>query len=211
MEVDEDSTWHVICTTMSDWNDFLSRMKKSKDLDEKALYRHINDNVLPTLLEEEKEREKQRQLKELEYLRQQAYAARKRSTRLVQKEEDKKITAEREAERAKIRGQEEERKKQEMRIRKLEQEREARLLDREQRQKERELRIQQREEEKLKATEKESTKEENVSKKPTRAQLLESQRTTVEPQPEESWFFDCLCGQHGTNFVPPHSTPLTGF
>jgi hypothetical protein len=201
--------------TLDDWNDFLARMKRSKDLDEKALFRHLNDNVLPSLLEEEKEREKQRLIREQEYLKAQAFAARKRSTRLVQKEEDKKFQAEREVELAKLQAEEEERKKEQLRLKKLEQEREARLVLREQRQRERELRIQQREDEKRRMTEEAEqigtpikiTIKTSVSpapaKKTPRQQALDEQRgiVDVEPsKPEESWFFDCICGKHGTNY-----------
>lgn len=200
---------------MDDWTEFLAKMKRSKNLDEKALYRHLNDNVLPRLIEEEKEREKQRFIREQEYLKAQAFAARKRSSRLVQREEDKKIQAEREEELAKLRAEEEERKKEHLRLKKLEQEREARLQLREQRQRERELRIQQREEEKRRLAEEAETNETPIKitlktsasptpvKKTPRQRALDEQKgvTVVEPpKSEESWFFDCICGQHGTNF-----------
>jgi hypothetical protein len=216
---DEDSTWHVQCITMDDWNSFLAKLKKSRDLDEKALYRHLNDNVLPTLLEEEAERERERERREQEYLREQAFLARKRSNRLVQREEDRKHMEEKEAEMAKIRAAEEERKREEQRLKKLEQEREARLLLREQRQRERELRIQQREEERKRAIEEAELTGKPIKfivktsaspvpvKKTVRQQAMESQTGTAEPEslpkPEESWFFDCLCGKHGTNYVLP--------
>ena len=202
---------------MDDYTPFLARLRKSRDLDEKAMYRHLHDNVLPAVIAEEEEREQKRQLKEQEYLREQAYAARKRSTRLVQKEEDRKHTQEREAELAKLQAEEEEHKREEQRLKKLEQEREARLLLREQRQRERELRIQQREEERRRAMEEAEKAGQPIKisvkmsespappKKTPRQKALESQSGTAEPQsqppPEESWFFDCLCGRHGVNYV----------
>ena len=185
------------------------------------MYRHLHDNVLPAVIAEEAERERKRQIKEQEYLREQAYAARKRSNRLVQKEEDRKHLQEREVERARLHAEQEERKCEEQRLKKLEQEREARLLVREQRQRERELRIQQREEERKRAMEEaeqtgqpikisvKMSESPATAKKTSRQQVLESQHGTVEPQslppPEESWFFDCLCGKHGVNYV---SSPL---
>jgi hypothetical protein len=221
VEIDEDATWHVQCITMNDYEAFMARLKKSRDPDEKALYHHLHDNVMPQLIEEEKEREQKRMQREQEFLREQAYAARKRSTRLVQKEEDRKLMAEKEAELAKLQAAEEERKREEQRLKKLEQEREARLLLREQRQRERELRIQQREEEKRRAMEEsqrngspikvviKTAAELSPAKLTPRQQALESQRDTVEPQPrnkvEESWFFDCVCGKHGTNYVCSYS------
>ena len=217
VEVDEDSTWHIQCVNLEDYNTFLARLKKSRDLDEKALYRHLHDDVLPQLVEEEKERERVRQQREQEFLKEQAYAARKRSTRLVQKEEDRKIMLEREAELARLQAAQEEVKREELRLKKLEQEREARLLLREQRQRERELRIQQREEDKKRAMEEaeqlgnpiqlliKTSASPTSAKLTSRQQVLESQRGTSEPKspskPEESWFFDCLCGKHGTNYV----------
>ena len=183
------------------------------------MYRHLHDNVLPAVVEEEEERERKRQIKEQEYLREQAYAARKRSNRLVQKEEDRKHMQEREAELAKLQAEEEQRKHEEQRLKKLEQERETRLLLREQRQRERELRIQQREEERKRAMEEAEQTGQPIKisikmsespapmKKTSRQQVLESHRGTVEPQsqppPQESWFFDCLCGKHGVNYVSP--------
>lgn len=219
VEFDEDATWHVQCITMDDFNDFLTKLKKSRDLNEKALYRHLNENVMPQLIEEEKERERQRQIREQEYLKEQAYAARKRSNRLVQREEDRKLMAEREAEMAKLQAEEEERRRELARIKKLEQEREARLQLREQRQRERELRIQQREEEKRKALEEAEQPGQQIklilkmpespasAKLTARQQALETQRPPSEPESkkeEESWFFDCLCGKHGTNYVRPY-------
>jgi hypothetical protein len=203
---------------MYDWTNFIAQMKKSRNADEKALYRHLNDNVLPTLIEEEKERERQRELKEQEYLREQAFAARKRSTRLVQKEENQKVREEREAELAQVLAAEDERKREQHKLKRLEQEREARLVLREQRQRERELRIQQREDERLRAIEEaertgttikitfKSSASPSPVKKTLRQQALDSQHGTAEPEtikPEESWFFDCLCGRHGTNYVSP--------
>ena len=218
-QIDEDGTWHVQCITVDDYTPFLARLKKSRDPDEKAMYHHLHDNVLPAVIEAEEERERKRQLKEQEFLREQAYAARKRSNRLVQKEEDRKHMQERDAELAKLQAEQEDRKREEQRLKKLEQEREARLLLREQRQRERELRIQQREEERRRALEESERTGEPIKillklsgspvpgKKTSRQQALDSQRGTAEPQAqpqaEESWFFDCLCGQHGANFVLP--------
>jgi hypothetical protein len=207
VDLDEETTWHVRCITLEDYQEFVARLKKSRDLDEKALYRHLQDDIMPKLIEEEEERARERERREQEYLREQAYAARKRSNRLVQKQEDKKLM-------------EEQRKREEQRLKKLEQEREARLLLREQRQRERELRTQQREEERKRALEEAERAGKPITikikmssaspapqpKKTSRQQALDSQRGTIEPQSqpiatEESWFFDCICGKHGTNYV----------
>jgi hypothetical protein len=213
IEPDEDSTWHVQCITLDDYDSFLSRLKKSRDLDERALYRHLHDNVLPRLLEEEEERAHKRALKEQEYLKEQAFASRKRSTRLVQKEEDRKLMQEKEAQLQKLRAEEDERTREEQRTKKLEQDRETRLLLREQKQREREVRQQQREEERKRAMElaelagkpiKFSIK---MSESPLplrqtpRQQALKGQGRDSPLKGEESWFFDCICGKHGTNFV----------
>jgi len=217
VDADEDATWHVQCITVDDYTPFLTRLKRSKDLDEKAMYRHLHENVLPAVLEEEKEREKRRLEREQEYLREQAFLARKRSSRLVQKEDDRKHQKEREAELAKLQVEQEEKKREEQRLKKLEQEREARLQLREQRQRERELRILQREEERQRALEEAEKSGQPIkftikmstspapAKKTSRQQALESLRGTAEPvsapKSEESWFFDCLCGKHGVNYV----------
>lgn len=216
--MDDNAGWHLQCITLEDYNTFLMRLKKSRDVDEKELYRYLNDDVLPQLIEQEKEREQARQQKEQEFLKEQAYAARKRSTRLVQKEEERKIMREKEAESIKLQLVEEEKKREEQKLKKLEQERETRLLLREQRQRERELRIQQREEDKMRATEEaerlgkpiikfltKAAMSPTTAKLTTRQQALESKRggDAIEPHknPDESWLFDCLCGRHGTNYV----------
>jgi hypothetical protein len=219
-ENNEESTWHIQCIDIDDYNPFLSKLRKSRDLDEKALYRHLNENVLPMVVEEEAERARKRELREQEFLREQAYLARKRSTRLIQKEEDKKHEEEREHELTKIREAEAAREKEKQRLKKLEQEREARLALREHRLREREERIALREEEKRRAAEEaerlgnititvKMSESPSPAKKTARQQALEEMSAvskpsvTPQPQAEESWFFDCICGQHGTNFVLP--------
>jgi len=217
-ETYEDSTWHVQCISVDDYTPFLARLRKSRDLDEKALYRHLSENVLPMVIEEEAERARKRELREQEFLREQAYLARKRSSRLIQKEEDKKHQKEREQEIAKIKEEEEAREKEKQRLKKLEHEREARLAIREQRIREREERIQQREEEKRRAAEEAESlgnielspnmsESPSSAKKTARQQALDELNASLRPsvtaqsQSEETWFFDCICGKHGTNYV----------
>jgi hypothetical protein len=119
---------------------------------------------------------------------------------------------------AKLKEEEEAREKEKLRMKKLEQEREARLALREQRLREREERIQQRQEEKRRAAEEaerlgnlkisiKMSESPSPAKKTARQQAMEdlnaTSKASVTPQPQadESWFFDCICGQHGTNYV----------
>jgi hypothetical protein len=83
----EGRKWECIAITMDDYNNFLDSIKRSRDPDEKNLYKYITNEVIPVLQqkEEERERKEQRRLKELENVHKLATA--KRSSRLAGKAE----------------------------------------------------------------------------------------------------------------------------
>jgi two-component sensor histidine kinase len=95
--------WECVAITLDDYNKFLDTIKRSRDPDEKNLFKFITNDVIPILhqREEERQRKELRRLRELENLHKLATA--KRSSRLADKLEKKKEQeAAEEAERKRI-------------------------------------------------------------------------------------------------------------
>ena len=89
--------WECICITMNDYQEYLSGIKGSRDPNEKALYKRIEEDVLPIVAKgvEEQARKEARKLKELQVLQQLATA--KRSSRISSRLEKQKEVEEAEA------------------------------------------------------------------------------------------------------------------
>jgi hypothetical protein len=79
--------WECLCITLQDYENYMEGIRKSKDPNEKELYRRLEADVLPAIrLEAEEQAKKEaRKLKELETL--QKLATAKRSSRLQDKKE----------------------------------------------------------------------------------------------------------------------------
>jgi hypothetical protein len=95
--------WECIAVTLEDYNNFLDTIRRSRDTDEKNLFRYITNEVIPALnqREEERQRKELRKLRELE--NQNKLATAKRSSRLASKFEKKREQEEaEEAERKKL-------------------------------------------------------------------------------------------------------------
>ena len=197
--------WECIAITLEEYQEFLSGIVKSRDPNEKALYKFVTTHVIP-IIESAEERRRQkflRQQRELEGL--QKLATAKRSSRIADKRQH-------EMEEAETRAAEEKRQRDLLeaqamlfRDQQMEQDRESRRLTREQRIKERELRRVLEEEalNNLTAAEAQSENSEGEGRKSKR-QLktkIERKRKAVEElQLEEDWVFDCSgCGVHGAN------------
>ena len=88
--------WECICMEYDDWVNFTNSLRRSKDADERAMHQHIVRNVIPKLEEDEDEREQERQARELLYQKEQLIASRKRSSRIIAKEQTAKEREERE-------------------------------------------------------------------------------------------------------------------
>jgi hypothetical protein len=89
--------WECLCITLEDYRDYLSSIRKSRDANEKTLYRRIEEDVIPVIegLAEEQARKQARKAKELENL--QKLATAKRSSRISARVEKQKEVEEVEA------------------------------------------------------------------------------------------------------------------
>ncbi|KAJ7650573.1 hypothetical protein FB45DRAFT_888155 [Roridomyces roridus] len=118
--------WETICVTLFDWEHIAERFEKGTHYTEKALYKLLVKDIVPTVTEELREIERKRHLEE-------AVVHRKRSSRIAHKESEKEearmlARQKAEAEENKTRAQ-----RLEARLAKEEADRERRELAREQR------------------------------------------------------------------------------
>lgn len=218
--------WECIAVTHDDYTIFLESLRKSRDPNEKALVKRINEQIMP-ILEKRVEAQRQKVLKkqrELENLQKMATA--KRSSRLAGKAEQRK--AEEDAIEAERRRQAEldMARKEQQKQTKMEhvsriandatrnkqtdqtQARESRMLTREQRLKEREVKRILHEEELRKLEENQKSLENGdeiegrLSERHLKAEMDRRQRELdALAEEEDEWIFDCaVCGQHGQNF-----------
>lgn len=110
--------WECICVTLEDYQDYMTAIKKSRDPNEKILYKRLQEEVIPVMesLAEEQARKQARKQKELENL--QKLATAKRSSRISARVEKQKEIEEadeaerrRQAELAKAKAEQEKQKK----------------------------------------------------------------------------------------------------
>ncbi|GES60895.1 PHD finger domain protein [Aspergillus terreus] len=199
----EEMTWECIAVTLDDYKQFLEKIRKTKDPDEKVLRDRIEEQVLPIIEKEEEAQERERVKREKELFNMQLLAGAKRSSRLAGKAE--KERQEREAAEAAKKHEAEliAARKEEEKQKKMETERQVRVMTREHRIKERERKRQEHELE-LERIEEEQKKRERGESRISERQLqaeMEKQRKNLEDlSQEEEWIFDCSgCGVHGEN------------
>jgi len=89
--------WECICVTLEDYQHYMNAIRKSRDPNEKILYRRLADEVIPVMegLAEEQARKLARKQKELENMQKLAMA--KRSSRISSRLEKQKEVEEAEA------------------------------------------------------------------------------------------------------------------
>ncbi|KAF9382156.1 hypothetical protein CPB97_007324 [Podila verticillata] len=199
--------WEPVCITRQEWEEFATTFKRSKHPDEKALHSFINNDILPKVLEDIREKEKEREKLE-------AVANRKRSSRIVIRELELQEKARLNAIRQQEIQEAAEQRRLEIRERRAEKERqqqqqirEDRLKEREQRLKDRENAIWEREEKKKQQQAKIAKERENRKKKrlegghPKEEDEDENMSRTddQDEEEEEDWVFDCVCGVFGNN------------
>jgi membrane protein involved in colicin uptake len=95
--------WECICITLEEYQEYMNGLRKSKDPNEKVLYRSILEDILPLIERQAEERAKKeaRRLKEQENLMKLASA--KRSSRISARvEKQKESEAAEEAERKRL-------------------------------------------------------------------------------------------------------------
>ncbi|MCJ1240186.1 hypothetical protein MMC14_008186 [Varicellaria rhodocarpa] len=131
--------WECIAINLTEYQDFLESIKKSRDVEEKALYSRLTKEVLPVIEKLEENRQKKLAKREKELMNMQKLATAKRSSRIAtkqDKEREEREAAEAEYQRkvALIAAKRDQEKK-----KNLEEARESRMMTREQRLKEREF------------------------------------------------------------------------
>ncbi|KAF9433136.1 hypothetical protein BGZ76_009836 [Entomortierella beljakovae] len=197
--------WEPVCISQIDWEEFANLFQRSKNADEKALHALINNDILPKVLGDFKEKEKEREKLE-------AIANRKRSSRIVVKELEHQEKARLDA----IRQQEQqtavEQRRKELQERRAERERQQQLQVRDNRLKEREKRLKAREEAiwqreakkkqqilKIGKEREERNKRRQDGHLPEHSGSETADHHEEEEEEEEDWVFDCVCGVNGSN------------
>ena len=197
--------WECIAVTLVDYQNFLESIRKSRDEDEKALYKRLTSEVLPVIekLAEEQQKKIARRERELENL--QKLATAKRSSRIANKQD--KEREEREAAEAERKKKADliAAKKDLERQHQMDQARESRMMTREQRIKDREYKRLLHEEELANLSE-DSKKlekgEARMSERHLKLEMEKKKRKLAELAQEDDWVFDCsVCGVHGDNLV----------
>ncbi|OXV10213.1 hypothetical protein Egran_02026 [Elaphomyces granulatus] len=195
--------WECIAITLSEYQEFIDTLRKTKDPNEQILRDRLVSEVVPVIekLEEAQQRKRAKQEKELHNM--QLLARAKRSSRIAGKQErerQEKEAAEasqkQEADLAVARKEQEKHKK-------MEQERNYRMMTREQRIKDREQRRLLHEAELARMAEEQKKLEigeSRVSERHLRAEIERRKKTLEELAEEDQWIFDCCgCGIHGKN------------
>lgn len=209
-QVDEDDgfggkKWECVCVTLEDYQEYMNSIRKSRDPNEKILYKRLQEEVIPVVehLAEDQARKQARKMRELENMQKLAMA--KRSSRISsrlekQKEAEEIEAAERKrlAELAKAKAEQEKQKQ-------LEDAHDSRRMTREQRLRERETAKILKEEELRRLQENEQKLANNnarLSERHLKAMMKKHESDLKRLNEEEDWFFDCeKCGIYGSNIV----------
>lgn len=197
--------WECIAITLGQYQEFLESIQKSRDPDEKDLYRRVKEEVCPFIEKAEDSQLRKKQKQERELMNIQKLATAKRSSRLEakmererQEQEAAEVERKRKADLAAAKQNQEKQKK-------MEEDRESRMMTREQRLKEREYRRVLQEEELANLSEENKKVEAGEAKKSERHLKTEIEKRKKELAAlaeDDEWVFDCSkCGVHGTNLV----------
>ncbi|KAL9100943.1 MAG: hypothetical protein Q9163_003742 [Psora crenata] len=194
--------WECVAITLSQYQDFLESIKKTRDPDEKALYKRVTEEVMPVIEQVQASQLRKKQRQERELLNIQKLATAKRSSRLEAKmDRERQEREEREAQR-KRKADLAEAHAYERQQQKMAEDRESRMMTREQRLRERELKRILHEEELARMSEEEErvgAGESRLSERQLKAEMEKKKRELAALE-EDVWFFDCSkCGVHGEN------------
>ena len=197
--------WECIAISLTQYKEFLESIQKSRDSNEKALYKRITLEVLPTIEKAEEAQLRRIARRERELMNQEKLATAKRSSRLASKQDREREEREAmEAERKRKADLAEALKDQE-RQKKMDDARESRMMTREQRLKEREYKRILHEEELASLSEdnkKLDAGEARLSERHLKAEMDKKKKELAALAEEDVWFFDCSkCGVHGENLV----------
>ncbi|KAL8831044.1 MAG: hypothetical protein Q9191_001090 [Dirinaria sp. TL-2023a] len=195
--------WECIAVTLTEYKDFLESIRKSRDVDEKALFKYLTEDVLPIIEKAEEDQQKKKARREKEMMNLQKLATAKRSSRLAGKQEREREEQEAaEAERKRkadlaAAKQNQERQKQ------MDEARQSRMITREQRLKEREYKRILHEEELTNMSEdskKLDAGEARMSERNLKKEMDKRRKELAALEQEDEWTFDCaVCGVHGEN------------
>lgn len=197
--------WECICVTLEDYQEYMSSIRKSRDPNEKVLYKRLQEDVMPVMegLAEEQAKKQARKMKELENM--QKLATAKRSSRISSRLEKQKEVEEAEAAERKRQEELAMAKAEQEKQKKMEEAQDSRRMTREQRLKERETAKILKEEELRKLHENEQKLASNnarLSERHLKAMMKKHESDLKRLNEEEDWFFDCeKCGTYGSNLV----------
>lgn len=195
-----ETIWECMAINLEDYESFLSVIKKSRDPNEKMLFKRITNEVLPTLEKKLELKQRKQAQKESELLNLQKLACAKRSSRIASKmEQQKQLEELRSSERKRAAEIAMAQKEQKKWIR-LEKERDSRIMTREQRLKEREARRILHEEE-LADLNLDKKRIENgearLSERHLKAEIGRKKKMLEQLAEDDDWIFDCICGAYG--------------
>ncbi|MCJ1308088.1 hypothetical protein MMC25_001739 [Agyrium rufum] len=195
--------WECLAVTLPEFQNFTESIRKSRDPDEKILYRRLTEDVLPVIEKLAEHQQKKIARRERELANMQKLATAKRSSRLAsrhEREKEEQVAAEAEKKRQfdLIAA-----KKDQERQKQLDEARQSRMMTREQRIKDREYKRLLHEEE-LEHLSEDSRKlekgESRLSERRIKAEMERKKRELKELTEEDDWIFDCsVCGVHGEN------------
>ena len=211
--------WECIAVSLSEYQDFLDSIRRSKDPDEKVLHQRITEDVLPIIEKAEESQLRRKQKQERELMNIQKLATAKRSSRLEAKfekerQEQEAVEAERKKHADLLAAKQDQEKQ-----KKMEEARESRMMTREQRIKEREYKRILHEEELANLSEenkKVEAGEARLSERHLKMEMEKQKKELAALAEYDEWIFDCSkCGVHGTNlvcttFLLSSKPPLTG-
>jgi hypothetical protein len=195
--------WECICVTLEDYQEYMNSIRKSRDPNEKILYKRLQEDVMPVMegLAEEQAKKQARKLKELENM--QKLATAKRSSRISSRLEKQKEVEEAEAAERKRQEELTMAKAEQEKQKKMEEAQDSRRMTREQRLKERETAKILKEEELRRLQENEQKLASNnarLSERHLKAMMKKHESDLKRLNEEEDWFFDCeKCGTYGSN------------
>ena len=197
--------WECIAVSLTEYQDFLDSIRKSRDPDEKLLHRRITEDVLPVIEKAEESLLRKKQKQERELMNIQKLATAKRSSRLEAKQERERQEQEAAEAERKRRSDLLAAKQDQENQKRMEEARESRMKTREQRIKEREYKRILHEEELANLSEenkKVESGEARLSERHLKTEMEKKKKELAALAEEDEWSFDCSkCGVHGTNLV----------
>ncbi|KAH9870354.1 hypothetical protein IAQ61_005828 [Plenodomus lingam] len=195
--------WECICVTLEDYQEYMASIRKSRDPNEKILFKRLQEDVIPVMesLAEEQAKKQARKMRELENMQKLAMA--KRSSRISSRLEKQKEMEEAEEAERRRKAELAAAKAEQERLKKLEEAHDSRRMTREQRLREREAAKILKEEELRKLQENEQKLASNnarLSERHLKAMMKKHENDLKRLNEEEDWFFDCeKCGTYGSN------------